>query len=284
MKISDWNDDNFTIPVPSVEEVQAMYDPPPADFYEGGKGEIVAVGGASYLGPDVDADNSVHNMLLTAAWDLGPGNLWVLPRKSRLPYPFAPLYSLASLFKTEAMAKKKADWFLWLDDDVVVPKHLIRDLRASAHPEDRPFVAAVGHDRYPPFRAAVWQPVKYGEVTARKQWVPWVPSSSEEMAMPTSGVHKVDTTGLCAALFHRSFFDRVPQPWFAAIPPRIEDDGNVGSRANPDSWLCQQCQDCGMPVYVDCDVQIIHVGLPMPVHTGSAAILRSVFRGPNQCT
>lgn len=265
----------YRISVPSVEDVMEQYNPPPADFCKGGDPgkEVYAIGGAVYWGVPPMARDALCNLCLQAAWDHGPGNIWILPTRERLTYPYAPLYAVASLFKTEEVAGRKADWFIWLDDDVIVPKNLIRKLREAAHPEDRPFVAAVGYDRYPPFQAAVWEPKDNGKgLHWRQHW-----EDTKE-----SGVHQVDTTGLCAAIFHRSFFDRVPQPWFASLPPVTDTDGSVKCKSNPDAWLCQQCHDAGVPVYVTCDVDIQHIGLRVVVGRKTAPVLRKIFKRPGE--
>jgi len=268
-----WTDDkgpHFQIAIPSVEDVEEIYHPPPAEFYKGGdpNKDIIAIATAVYQGMIPSAVNSWSRMILQAAWDFGPGNVWVIPARERLSYPYAPLYALASLFKTEDLAGKRADWFAWFDDDVVYPSNILSKLRVAADPEERPFLAAVGNDRYPPFWPAVWVPKDNGEgLYWHEQW--------EEP--PESGVHKVQTTGLCAALFHRSFFDRVPQPWFSSMPPIVNDKGGIDSKVNPDSWLCQQCAEAGVPIHVTCDVDITHQGLSMPINRQTAPMLRKVF-------
>jgi len=259
--------------IPSVEDVEAMYHPPLAAFSEIGQTgkELVAIGTAVYQAVIPSAYNSHLNMMARTAWDWGPGNVWILAARERLTYPYAPLFALAGLFKTERKTGRKADWFFWADDDVVVPANVVTALREAADPETRPFVAAVGHDRYPPFRAAVWDLQQNAEgLFWRRQWEDG----------PESGTHLVETTGLCAAIFHRSFFDRVPQPWFAAIPPVVDADGGVSCRINPDAWLCQQCHDAGVPIHVSCDVHIMHMGLRMPLNRESAKILRKIFAKP----
>lgn len=265
--------------VPSVEDVQEIYNPPSADFCKGWDKdkEIFAIGSNVYQGVVPEAYDSHRNMCLQAAWDCGPGNIWILPTRARLTYPFAPLYAIASLFGTERRAGRKADWLVWIDDDVLVPKDLIRQLRQDADPEKRPFVAAAGFDRKPPFRAGVWEAWQCGGATSRRQWVAGEPSRTGEVAMPTSGVHEVMYTGLCAAIFHRSWFDRVPQPWFATVPPMVDAADRLDHGTTPDGWLCTQCHVAGVPVHVTCNVKITHIGVPLNINYDSAKALRHVF-------
>lgn len=268
IKISHDGPENFTLRVPSVEDVERMYEPPAAAFCAGSDSskEIVGVGTAVYEGvPGGKAYDSHRKLIAHLAWDVGPNNLWIMHTMPRMAYPFSILYSIAGLFKTERVAGKKADWFFWHDDDVILPADTVRRLRKSANPTERPFVAACGYDRNYPFKAAVWQSIDdQPGVSAHHQW-------PDQKA---GGLHKVTTTGLCAALFHRSFFDRVPQPWFVTVPPFVEPGGDLSCRIATDGWLSQQCHDYGVPIYVDCDVTISHRSDNMNINSATAPIYR----------
>jgi hypothetical protein len=277
LEILDNSGQEYQIAVPSVEDVQLMYDPPPANFCKSATGEVFALASCVYHGVTPMAYDAHRNLCLQMAWDYGPGNVWVLPTMARLTYPFAPLYAFASLLKTEKIAEKRADWIVWIDDDTIVPKNLVRKLREDADPVERPFVAALGFDRYPPFRGAAWTRVKSGEIEYRKQWIVGGEPKPTEMLAPSSGVHRVDCTGLCAAIFHRSFFDRVPQPWFSSLPPVTKSDGDVDSKINPDAWLCKQAWDAGVPVHVSCNVKIGHIGLPVVLTPDTVPAVRAVW-------
>ena len=279
MQITD-SGPSYQISTPSVEDVALMYDPPAAEFCKSATGEVYAIASCSYSGLPVQARDSLLNLCLQSAWDYGPGNVWILPTMARLTYPFAPLYAIAGLLQTEKVTGRRADWVVWLDDDVIVPKGLIRKLREAADPQDRPFVAALGFDRFPPFRGAAWTNTTVGNAIVRRQWVSGPTSDPNEMEAPTTGVHKVDCTGLCAAIFHRSFFDRVPQPWFSSLPPVTSPEGRVSSKINPDAWLCQQCEQAGVPIYVTCDVTIGHIGLPIILTPQTAQVARMVWGKP----
>lgn len=262
--------DKVVATVPTLEEVWASYDPPLVPFSDKSdpNKQVVAIATAVYNSVVPDAYDSHRRMIAYAAWDLGPNNLWILRSKERLAYPFNCLYAIASLFKTERARGRRADWLFWHDDDVIVPPDIIRQLYRSADPEDRPFVAAVGHDRNPPYNAACCQMKNNGEgLEWHQQWID----------PPSSGVHRVATTGLCAALFHRSFFDRVPQPWFVSVPPQVAKTGFMAHKINTDGWLSQQCRDNDVPIHVNCDVKITHIGARMPVNSTTAPILRQVF-------
>jgi len=175
------------------------------------------------------------------------------------------------MFKTEKKAGRRADWFFWHDDDVVCRPDIIRQLRQSAHPVERPFVAAVGYDRNPPYQAAVWT-----ETTNDKGLV-W----NEHWVDARPGLHKVAVTGLCAAIFHRSFFDRLPQPWFASMPPSVDKDGDFHHSINTDAWLCQQCKDNDIPIYVNGDIEVTHMGNGMPINKRTVKGLREIFPKTN---
>ncbi len=232
--------------------------------------EILAFACGTYNGVGPEAYNSHRSLSAQLGMDYGK-NLWIIPSYPRLAYPYSALYAVASMIKTEAKAERRADWLLWLDDDVLVPSDLVRVLRNAADPVDRPFVSALAYDRQPPFKAAVWSTGKTEEGGEyRKQW-------EHE---PKSGTFEVSSVGLCAALFHRSLFDRVPQPWFAVVPREVTPDGKVVAGVNPDAWWSQRCRNEGIPLYVCCDVTVVHMGLSVPVHRGSVEVLRKVCGGP----
>ena len=255
--------------MPSVEDVDAMYDAPICAF-SGNETEspVVVLATASYRGMEPDVMTAWNKLYARTCWDFGEGNVWATPTRERLPYPYAPLLSLASAFKTEDVTGRRFDWLLWIDDDVVVPSLVLRKLIESAHPDDRPFVATIGFDRTPPFRPAVWEYLTAGACTSKMQW--------QDPHMGT-GLHKVAATGLCCALFHRSFFDRVPQPWFASTPGELGEDRSISYRGNPDSWLCQQCVDADVPIYVDTDIEVAHMGQRIPITFRTVDALRELF-------
>lgn len=255
--------------IPTLEDSESEYPSEPAVMLsqEAVGDEVFALACGSYAGVDPHAYRS-HCMLAAQMGASYGKNLWVLPAYPRLAYPYSALYAVASMVKTEKKTGRRADWVLWLDDDVIVPSGLCRILRDAACPEKRPFVAALGFDRQPPFRPAVWNlATTEGGSEYQSQWD----------NPPESGTHEVSSTGLCAALLHRSIFDRVEEPWFAVIPREVDKNGNVISGVNPDAWFSQRCREAGISPYVCCDVNIVHLGDKIPVHRGSVDMLRSAF-------
>ncbi len=259
----------YSILIPELEDAEREYPiplcstlPPEQDK------EIVALACGSYLGPDVGPYNSHRQLVRQLTADYG-NNFWNIPSQPRLPYPYSALVLLASMFKTEKQFDKKADWLLWLDDDVIVPVNLMRVLREAADPIDRPFISVLGYDRNPPFRPAVWDSFQAGGVETIRQW--------DFDRMPDEGLHEVAVTGLCAAIFHRSLFDRVRQPWFAYLPREVNNNGTLSGGANPDAWWCEQCHRAGIPVYVTLDVDITHLGQKMPINSVTAPLLSQLF-------
>lgn len=275
------------IPVPTLEDVEGMFTipsayvplPPEADK------EVVAMATAVYEAVRPSVLDCHRHLAAQMARDMAPGNLWFLPARPRLPYPYAPFYAVASMIQTEKATGRKADWLLWTDDDVMFGPELYRQLRAAADPVERPFMCAAGIDRFPPFRVAVWQRFTNDNgLIYRKQWV--APGGEGdphvllpgEMWAPREGVHQVETTGLCAALFHRSLFDKIAQPWFAVIPGETNEEGKISHKINTDGWWCQRLEDKGIPRYVNCDVRLVHLGFPIPASMGNAPLMRQVFR------
>ena len=257
--------------LPTMADMAQIEYVRPAEAYLGPKsGETIAWGMATYDAVTYQANHSQKMLAMQLAWDYEPGNAWVLPTMERLPYPYAIFYSLSSMFATEKQAGRKADWFFWLDDDVVVPRDVVRILRAAADPEERPFVAAVGYDRLWPHRPAVWKVIETGSNK--------MPLAVRFDPVPESGTHRVHTTGLCAAIFHRSLFDKVSEPWFAVAPPVYDIGGGHERGINPDTWWSEQMNNAGLPVYVCCDVEIIHLGKSIAVCRKTAGIMRELNR------
>jgi len=182
--------------------------------------------------------------------------LWLLRHPhDRLTYPFCVYWYVQAMFERERAENRRADWFLWIEDDIVPSDDLYERLRAVADPEDRPFVAALAYTRTPPYGPGAVSVRKLGNVKTRAQWE----------NVPADGVHPVDSVGMCAALFHRSLFDRVSEPWFGVLPPSKR--GGIG----PDAYWCERLRQHGIQPYVCCDAEVKHIGPPVLIDRHSAA-------------
>lgn len=252
-------------------EIYPMLKPHPAECYIGDPSEeTVAWGMAMYDAVRYPVYDSHRRLAMQLARDYKPGNIWLLHNYERLPYPYAIFYSVTGMLLTEEAAGRKCDWFFWMDDDVAVPMDIVRKLRAAADPEERPFVAAVGYDRLWPHEPSVW--VRPDDA------LPMVPPTRMD-PIPDSGVHKVYATGLCAALFHRSLFDKVSEPWFAIAPPIYDTQGGLTrSGINPDIWWSEMMHAAKLPLHICCDTEIIHLGKGLGVCRSTAETLRYQYR------
>lgn len=260
---------------PSIEEVLELGNPPLCNGVQTPNPckEVVALATPVFQSIEPRVFDCHKMLAAQMGMELGP-NLWLIPSQERMPYPDACLFAVASMIATEQQKGRRADWFVWLEDDVVVPPTLFSDLRASADPEERPFVACVGYDRYPKFLPAVWDRTSDGRL---KRWT----------KPPTSGVHKVAATGLVAAIFHRSLFERVPQPWFGITARLLKDvSGKITSKEDmpiemgmgfkPDMLWSRQLNEAGIPVYVNCEIETTHMGMSIPINSRTAPILREM--------
>ena len=261
---------DYVLEIPTLKDCIDEYDVEAVHNASAGydSAEIVAFGTSIYQGARPAAYDSHRKISAALGAEFGP-NLWILPTNARMAYPYSALYAIASAFKTEQQVGRKFDWLFWVDDDVIVPTSAYRTLRDAADAVERPFVAAVGYDRRPPFHAAVWE----WETTdaGLKLYRPWIDAKE-------SGVHKVACTGLCAAVFHRSLFERVPEPWFAVVPAQVNhESGGISKGINPDTWWSRQCEKADVPVYVSCDLDVVHIGPNVPVCRETAKKLRQVF-------
>ena len=247
---------------PTIEIVQKLYNPPVAyaDYSRPPTGEIVAWASAVYESVPAIVYNSHRLLAATIAGQVGNNNLWIIPTHPRLVYPYSALYAFASLLATEKKVGKRADWILWTDDDVLVPPAAYQILRNAADEKEKPIIAAVGHDRNPPYLPAVWD-------LDDKRW----------KDVPRGGTYQVSCTGWCTILLHRSVFDKLPQPWFWAGGAGISEDGEYNSGINPDAWFAFQCKRAGIPMYVCTDLQITHLGERTPINTQTAKAMWKVL-------
>lgn len=261
-----------TVPLPIMADCAKAWSPQ-ASVIDGqpGDGEILAWGMSIFDGIKPLAYSSHRKLAIQLARDYPGRNLWPLNIVERMPYPFAIFHAIDCMFATEKQIGRRADWFLWLDDDVVVPPDCVAKLRAVADPIERPFVAGVGYDRNWPHKPAVWVEKSSGECT-------WMERMKD---VPESGVHKVHYTGLTVALFHRSLFDdRVSEPWFAVMPPIHSPSSHGGhlNGMNPDIWWCEQMGRAGIAPYICCDFPVYHLGAPMAAGPNTSAIMRDLNR------
>ncbi len=215
---------------PSLAEIIEYYHPPPPRIAQPPcpQNEVVAWGTAVFQSVSARVYDSHRFLAAQLATDYGT-NLWQIPVHERMPFPDAPLYALGCLFNIEKKFGRRADWFLWLEDDVSVPADLMRRLRKSADPNERPIMACVGFDRIPTFRPAVWELVD-GKV---KQWT----------SVPDNGVWEVFATGFTCVLMHRSIFDKMEEPYFATSSSHFKKDDpthDVAKGHKPDAWFCER--------------------------------------------
>ena len=123
---------NAYISAPTVGEIAEKYNTPNAIGPSAPikSKEIVAVSTACFAGVSPWAFDSHRLLTAQIVQDYGR-NAWIIPTHERMPYPDAQLYGLCTMFGAEQSVGRKADWFLYVEDDVSVPKDLLRTLRAS---------------------------------------------------------------------------------------------------------------------------------------------------------
>ena len=173
--------------------------------------------------------------------------LWLLePEVERLTYPFCVTVMLDALYAREK-AEGRADWLLWLEDDIVPPADLYQKLRAAADPADKPYMTALAHCRAKPF----WPGAAMHHWHAQEALM----EVAQWPEAPAEGVHAVDQAGMCAALIHRSLLGRVRDPQFTVIHTQ-----SVGM--GPDAYWSMRLRQIGVQPYVCCDVEVGHLAPP----------------------
>lgn len=148
---------------------------------------------------------------------LPPGALWLTTRK-------IPLDAARNQLARDAL-ESGAEWFLWLDSDMVFPPETFRRLNSHG----RPFVAApyALRKKDAPCSALGWDPA---DLTA-------------------------DSVGFGCVLTHRSLFERVSAPWFDFTKGRDPENG-VGE----DVFFCEIVRDAtGIRPFVDGALRVGHV-------------------------
>ena len=177
--------------------------------------------------------------------------LWLLePAAERLTYPFCVWAMIDALTVREKGEERKADWLLWLEDDIVPPPDLYAKLRDAADPAERPYVAALAHCREKPY----WPGV------AMRRWRPdhGLMEVVQWSSAPSEGVHPVDQVGMCAALIHRSLLGRVRPPLFSVL-------ASEGVAMGPDAFWSMRLKQIGVQPYICCDVEVEHLSPPVGI-------------------
>lgn len=144
------------------------------------------------------------------------------------------------------------DRVLWMDDDVcLITEDLPKLLRSvdDAHP----VVFSLAFFRMKPYRVSMWRYALGPKVDGMRQKaeLEFVANYPSDVLVP------VHCAGLCAALFDRRVFDRVPKPYFAWVL-----DGYGQSPCTPDGYLCAKLVGAGVPLFCHTGVRTRHVGFP----------------------
>lgn len=158
----------------------------------------------------------------TFAWPQGPG----------------PMDKIRNTLAKNVL-RASATHVFFMDTDQVYPRDTL--MRLLAH--DLPVVGAKVHRRFNPY-----EPIMYrGECPHYKR----VPSDE----WSKGGLIEVDATGTGCLLIRSDVFEAIPEPWFEHR--RREDDlGDVGE----DIDFCTKVRSAGIPIYVDADVKLGHIG------------------------
>jgi hypothetical protein len=138
------------------------------------------------------------------------------------------------------------DWLIMIDDDSVFPPDLVR--RLLSHNKD--VVTALAYQRLAPFAAVAY------EFSAEAKG----PVHLE--GLEHTGLRQVDGTGLHCAAIKVSVFERLKdagiERWY----------GGFDNRFGEDFAFCAHMQELSIPVYVDTDLIVGHIGDPIVVDEG----------------
>lgn len=187
-----------------------------------------ALQGNGHLGDVVGTIGVIHRGSVTGAC---AQSLTALQTPGRVKLHFVEGTQIAWQ-RNQIVEQVEGDWLLFVDtDQVFAPDALMRLLAHRA-----PIVGGLIADRRSPFWIAAGRglrPLRYHEI-------------------PEHGLYPVEYVGTGFLLIRREIFSRLPRPWFAL--------GQVDAqKSGEDIYFCQQAREAGIPMAVDCGVQVGHL-------------------------
>lgn len=149
----------------------------------------------------------------------------------------------------EEALKTGAEWFFWLDDDLIGSPDCIDHLLAIGRP------CACGLYMTKKFKGkrtlAAWMKVETKQGVAA--WEQKKESAYLNISIPQPGRYvQVDVTGLGCALVHRSVFEKLPQPWF--------EWKDAGGRSEDFTFWERVWETQQLKPVVDMECQFEHIG------------------------
>lgn len=199
------------------------------------KNETVALVIPSWNG--VTGECYAAHMLLAAEMgaNLGPGR-FIFCHEPRKPTPFA----CQDLF--ESALAGGAEWILFLDDDCLPPPNVYPRLRRHADPATRPIVSALGFFRAPPYWPSIFRYERWSTIPEASLGKPY-----PICEYPQNQLIRVDGTGFCCLLIHRSVLERLKRPWF-----------DQRDNYSPDGYFMEKCWKANIPIHCHTGVEVAH--------------------------
>ena len=143
-----------------------------------------------------------------------------------------------------------AEWLFMVDSDMLFNHKIIADLLETADPVSAPFVGGLCF--------AVNE--KFGQYPVLYQNLLGMPAVMFDVP---AGIAKVDATGAACTLQHRTLFEKFrrddPHPWYHHRRVIAFDGKHEGGWLGEDLSWCWHLREQGVPIFVDCDVEIGHV-------------------------
>ena len=170
---------------------------------------------------------------------------WTLTEKPdfvyhRPQFPAGPTTSIAEIrndIVTQAL-ESGVTHLLQLDTDQTYPPDLIK--RLLSH--NLPIVSAKVHRRYPPFDPILYRgPVEKVEPVPEEEW-------------KQHGLVEVNATGAACMLVKTDVYLDVEYPWYEFVSRK------EGRDIGEDVYFCYKAREAGYKIFVDCSIQIGHLG------------------------
>ncbi len=133
-------------------------------------------------------------------------------------------------------------WILFVDSDMEPPARAAFSLLCSAAAVGADVIAALCYSRQQPYRLAA---AEIEELPEDKERI--------KSAADMYGVRKANAVGMGCTLIQRHVLETLRTPWFESPPDK---PGTL-----EDYVFCEKARKAGFNVYIDCDLEVGHVGV-----------------------
>lgn len=155
--------------------------------------------------------------------------------------------SYARELLAEEALKVGADFILFIDDDMMVPKNLFPAL--IKHADSADIIAPLCFQRIAPYNPVVYK-IKEGRQSDGRKFI----YNESNKDYPRNSVFQADAVGFGVVLIKTEVLKKLPKPWFFS-------NQNVGE----DIYFCLEAKKRGFKLLIDSTIKIGHMAAPRPI-------------------